>query len=185
MALNTANRRSSAVNVGSPWRSRLPFPDGAISQPDRQHVALLYEGIAAGGFVPPEPEPEPSQRPAGRKRRRRYIVSIDGRDFEVDSAAEALNLLERAKAIAQKAAAEAAKQVLRRKVRSGRKPTVQLRKPEIRTDAPVADAQLMELRQEIAAIYDRAAVDAEIGYLFLKLLREEQDEEDALIVLLS
>lgn len=51
MAVDTANKRSSAINVSSPWRSRLPFPDGTIDQGDRQHVAYMYSGIAAGVLV--------------------------------------------------------------------------------------------------------------------------------------
>lgn len=48
MALDTAAKRSSAINVGLPWRARLPFPDGAVAQDDRQAVAFMYSGIAAG-----------------------------------------------------------------------------------------------------------------------------------------
>lgn len=51
MALDTAAKRSSAINVGSPWRSRLPLPDGTIGQNDRQAVAFMYGGILAGGAV--------------------------------------------------------------------------------------------------------------------------------------
>lgn len=129
-----------------------------------------------------QPYPPPAGRARGA-RRKRYLVEIDGRDFEVETVADALSLLERARDLAQQAAVKAAQAVLRRKVRSQRKPEVRLRKPEIRTDAPIA-AQVTELRQEIAAIYDNAARDAELAYLFMKLLKEEQDEEDALIMLL-
>lgn len=51
MALDSASKRSSAVNVGSPWRARLPFPDGTIDQGDRQAVAFMYSGILAGAAV--------------------------------------------------------------------------------------------------------------------------------------
>ena len=51
MAIDTPNRRSSAINVASPWRGKLPLPDGAISQADRQHVGLHYAGILASGAV--------------------------------------------------------------------------------------------------------------------------------------
>lgn len=47
MALDTADKRSSAVNIGSPWRGLLPFPSGSIDQQDRQHIAYMYRGIAA------------------------------------------------------------------------------------------------------------------------------------------
>ena len=47
MALDTANKRSSAVNVASPWRGMLPLPDGAIGKADRQHVGLHYASAGA------------------------------------------------------------------------------------------------------------------------------------------
>ena len=48
MALDNKNKRSSAINASSPWRSRLPFPNGGISAQDRAHAAyMLY--LAAGG----------------------------------------------------------------------------------------------------------------------------------------
>jgi hypothetical protein len=49
MALDTANRRYSAVNVGSPWRGILPFPDGDVGYNDRKHVAFLYSGADQPG----------------------------------------------------------------------------------------------------------------------------------------
>jgi hypothetical protein len=49
MAIDTANRRYSAVNVGSPWRGILPFPDGDVGYNDRKHVAFLYSGADQPG----------------------------------------------------------------------------------------------------------------------------------------
>lgn len=46
MAIDTADKRNSAIHVLSPWRGMLPLPDGTIGDADRQHVALLYSGIA-------------------------------------------------------------------------------------------------------------------------------------------
>lgn len=56
MAIDTRDKRSSAINIGSPWRGMLPLPDGAINQGDRQHVAFLYRGIAASGGSTPAAE---------------------------------------------------------------------------------------------------------------------------------
>lgn len=53
MAIDTALKRLSAINVGSPWRSLLPLPDGTVGQPDRQVVPFMYSGIAAGAAVTP------------------------------------------------------------------------------------------------------------------------------------
>ena len=52
MALDHANARSSAMNVGSPWRCRLPIPDGAISAQDRAHAAYMYI-LASGSSAAP------------------------------------------------------------------------------------------------------------------------------------
>jgi len=51
-AMDNASKRGSAINYTCPWRLSLPFPDGAITQPDRQHVPWMYSGILAGAPVP-------------------------------------------------------------------------------------------------------------------------------------
>ncbi len=58
MAVDTAAKRASAINVASPWRMVLPPPDGTISAGDRQAVALLYSGILAGALGVPDFLPE-------------------------------------------------------------------------------------------------------------------------------
>lgn len=45
--LDTAAKRMSAIDIGLPWRTALPIPDGSISQADRQTVALHYGGVLA------------------------------------------------------------------------------------------------------------------------------------------
>lgn len=47
MAVDTALKRASVINVSSPWRGILPLPDGVMGQGDRQVVALMYSGISA------------------------------------------------------------------------------------------------------------------------------------------
>ena len=48
MAVDSRDKRSSAINVGSPWRGMLPTP-GAFTPLDKQHVAFMYRGITATG----------------------------------------------------------------------------------------------------------------------------------------
>ena len=61
MAVDTAAKRASAINIRLPWRTA-PFPDGTVGSDDRQHLAWMYGGILA--FEPaPEPEPEPELPP--------------------------------------------------------------------------------------------------------------------------
>lgn len=50
MAMDTASKRSSAINLNSPWRGLWPIPDGAVSQGDRQATVFLYAGVLAGGI---------------------------------------------------------------------------------------------------------------------------------------
>ena len=57
MAVDTRNKRASAISIGLPWRGLLPEPDGTIDQADRQQVALVYVGILAGEPVVIVPEP--------------------------------------------------------------------------------------------------------------------------------
>lgn len=51
MAIDTALKRLSAINVSSPWRGQLPLPDATVSQADRQTTAFDYSGILAAGAV--------------------------------------------------------------------------------------------------------------------------------------
>lgn len=57
MALDTRDKRDSAIGLGLPWRMRFPVPDGDLSPiGDRQHLALLYRGIETA--VPPAGDPK-------------------------------------------------------------------------------------------------------------------------------
>lgn len=49
MAVDTRDKRSSAINPSCPWRGQLPAPDTTVNQGDRQHTAGLYRGITASG----------------------------------------------------------------------------------------------------------------------------------------
>jgi len=48
MALDSADKRSSAIHPTLPWRGMYPAPDAAAeNQADRQHALGLYRGILA------------------------------------------------------------------------------------------------------------------------------------------
>ena len=51
MAVDTRNKRDSALLLTLPWRARLPVPDATIGNLDRLHVSFLYAGIEVGGVV--------------------------------------------------------------------------------------------------------------------------------------
>lgn len=142
---------------------------------------LGFAGSASGA----QASSERAQQPAGRPRRkRRYIVEIDGQEFEAESPAHAQAILERARELADKAAQSQADAVVARvtrKVRSlGKVRPVALKAPEIRTDAPI---DLEPILADLRAIYAQAAREAEI-----RLMMERQaamdDEEDAITLLL-
>lgn len=50
MALDTAQKRHSALYPLSPWRNPCPLP-GTIDQADRQQLAYAYAGILATALV--------------------------------------------------------------------------------------------------------------------------------------
>lgn len=47
MAIDSRDKRSSAIHVGLPWRGMYPLPDGTIGQEDRQHAATFYRGVSS------------------------------------------------------------------------------------------------------------------------------------------
>lgn len=51
MAIDTRQKRMSAINVGSPWRGPMVVPTGSDTQAKRQAAAFMYSGIASGAPV--------------------------------------------------------------------------------------------------------------------------------------
>lgn len=45
MAMDTANKRASAMQPRCAWRGLWPIPDGTIGQGDRQQTSFMYSGI--------------------------------------------------------------------------------------------------------------------------------------------
>jgi hypothetical protein len=56
----------------------------------------------ASTFVPPTPEPETGQTPAGRPKKRRYFVEVDGQLFFAEDEQHARAILDRAAELAEK-----------------------------------------------------------------------------------
>lgn len=117
---------------------------------------------------------------AGRsRRRRRYVVEIDGQLFDVDSAEEATALLQQAATLAAKAAETAAQAVVKARLPQARslgkvKPvTLSAR---IKTNAPETP-QLAQAKSAIQRIYDEAAQRAELQ-LLLERQAADDDERD-------
>ena len=133
-----------------------------------------------GGFQPvafqTNFQQEATSSGAGKKtKRRRYLVTVDGQDFEVQSAEYAREILERAAELATKAA-QAEAEVVYQKVSKPKK--IELTPPKVSTSAPI---DVTPYREAIQQAYKQAAIDAEL-MLYLEL--QAQDEEAAAYLLL-
>ena len=47
MAIDTRNKRSSAIMCGMPFRGQYPAPDGSISAEDRSHIGYMFAFLSA------------------------------------------------------------------------------------------------------------------------------------------
>ena len=56
MAIDTRDKRASALNVAIPWRALLPVPDAEIGSGDRAQAGLHYRGLSGDG-APQSPPP--------------------------------------------------------------------------------------------------------------------------------
>lgn len=167
MALDTADKRFAAVNLSAPWRGIHIFPSGTVDAEAR--VALVYLGaVPAGDTEPPEPEPEVRQTHAGKKKRRRVIVEIDDKTYEVGSEAQALALLERVKAQYQR-------RIVKAKPKSVPKP------PQITSSNAVVQQAAVEIRQEIIAAIEVKFPDLSALALQRRALEMELEDEEDLI----
>jgi hypothetical protein len=144
---------------------------------------LWADDLWAAGFwstTDAAPAPEPTTpTPAGKGKKRhkhRYFVQIDGQDFEVRDQQEAIEVLQKAAALAEVAAerqAKAAKPQQAPKVEP-----VKLAPPVIRTNAPI---DLEPYREAIERAYRNAAMAEEMRRL---LEAQMWDDEEAAVYLL-
>ena len=145
-----------------------------------------------GDLLPPVVEEARGQQPAGKSRRRsrrRYEVEVDGQVFAVESAAEAEELIVKAREVAeQQARAEAERVIKKRRIASRRekKPlkldAIQLKTPYVKPVGEDSAELAQRLQAQLDAAYAAAARDAELA-LHAHIVKM-QDEEDAIILLL-
>jgi hypothetical protein len=131
-------------------------------------------------FVPPPP-PEPDTGAGRPRRKRRYYVEVDGQQFDVANAAEAQQLLQRARALAEQAAETKAKKVEAKAARAQKPRPIRIEAPRI-TASPELRLDLAPIRRDIARIYDDAAALAELRLLIQRAI--EEDEEEAILLLM-
>lgn len=120
---------------------------------------------------------------AGRKERHRYFVQIDGQDFEVASSAQAIEILQRARAIAEQQAEQKAERATKQLKRKRVVPAVRIAAPAI-TVSPEIRAEAAPLIADITRLYEKAAVNAELRLLLMKQMRDDDDDEDDVLLLL-
>lgn len=132
----------------------------------------------------PEPETAPTQTPAGKSRRRRYFVEIDGQQFLVNSQAEAQSLLDHAKALAERAAEKAAERVEAKRKPEKKVAPVKLDPPKIEA-SPELNLDLTDIRNQLQRVYQDAALALEMRMLLQRQAEQEaRDEEEALFLLM-
>lgn len=146
-------------------------------------TTVWADGVWREGDAPP-PVETTTQTPAGssnrRKQKRRQYVEIDGQSFPVDSAEQAKQLLERARALAEK------------HVETQEKVVAKADKPE-RISIPAIEvsreikAEVSPLIADIERLYkkaaERARMNEELRELLAKKLRDEDDEDDEFLLL--
>ena len=159
--------------------------NGALIDSD---MTLLIPGIGIACFAAVEEEVVGGGvTPAGRSRRRRkYVVEIDGQEFVVDDEQQAQALLDRAKDLARKAAeaqaAEVVKKVSPRALRTGKTKRITLKAPAIAGPKEL-DPEIAKARAEIKQIYLDAAIVAELQLLLM--LQQLNDDEEAILLLMG
>lgn len=140
--------------------------------------------LTLGGLIPSIGESVTGPTPAGRSRRgarRRAYVEIDGEQFWVDSAEEAVELFRQAKEAAALRMPKLIRPAKVKRVLEKREPIVVPPVPEIKVVAPEADflAVLQEQAKDA-----RAEIDKEYERYFaaIERLRDEEDVETLLLL---
>jgi hypothetical protein len=141
-----------------------------------QAVFAAGQIVASGGDVvtPAGPTEVPA---GGRVRAYQYIIKIDGKEFVTPSLQQAVDLLNKAKDLARKHAAQIARAATEK---SAKPPVIKL--PKITGSAPVREL-VLQVRKEIKDIYESAARDAEIAMLFEIQKRNDEDEDVFLLMI--
>ena len=153
------------------------------------NVGALSGSLAVSGDVQSSLVPVVvPQGGAGRARRRvrRVVVEIDGEDFIVNSEEEAIALLDKAKAEAEEVAKVQIQRAAKAAERKPRKVITDARKtlvlPEIK--APGLEEYVSQVLSEIRDSYSSAMRTIEVAALLRKRDRDEEDDEEVLMLML-
>jgi len=141
---------------------------------------IIQLGYKAGTAPTPPPVDTPSAKGAGRSRRRRrpYVIRIEGRVFNANDEAEALAILKQAEALAEIAATRKADEIVERALPKamslGAVKPINIKTPNVEA-SPELEAQAIETMVAISRTYETASMLAEMRLLLA--LAEEEDEE--------
>jgi hypothetical protein len=116
------------------------------------------------------------------RKHRRLFVEIDGQHFPVNSEAEGRQLLEQARAIAERHAEKKSSRIVKKLAKKPQVPRITLAAPVI-TVSPELQEQASPLIADIQRLYDRAAQAAEIRLLMGKNVPDDDEEDDLLLLL--
>ncbi len=120
---------------------------------------------------------------AGKSRhKRRYYVEIDGQHFPVNSADEARQLLDQARALAEKKASRKANRVVKKLKAKETVPEIKFETPVISASPEIA-ADVAPAIADIERLYKQAAATAELRLLMLKKMQDDDDEDELLLLL--
>jgi hypothetical protein len=147
------------------------------------HYGPRYFGDGGTGEPPAPPVVEEGQTPAGRPKKRRYFVEVDGQLFFAEDEQHARAILDRAAELAEKAAEEQAEEIIEKRVAKSvtrMVAPVKITAPVLETSAPL---DLRPYEKRIREAYKRAE---ELAELRLMLLRQQaiEDEEEAILLLM-
>lgn len=155
---------------------------GLVSNQSPAGGGFAAEGSTVTIYISLGVRPASDGGSAKRKQRRRsHLVEIDGQFFEVANQQEAIELLQKATNLAQTVAKQQTERVAKR-IKRGKPTTVQA--PVIKTSSPEIMAVVDDYRERIESIYRQIAIDSQIRELMRVRQLQEQDDEDAIAVLL-
>jgi hypothetical protein len=140
---------------------------------------LLNNVLDTAGAPSPSPAPA-TPTPAGSSRRKLKYVEIDGQQFIVNSDAEAVELLQHARALAERQTEDRVERVTTALARKTKVPKVNIDPPQISVSTDIA-AVTAPLIADIERLYRNAATTAELRLLLAKQM--EDDEDDLLLLL--
>jgi hypothetical protein len=152
------------------------FDSDAFDVDAFDELAFLFDGEAP-------PAETSTQTPAGSNKRhkKRHYIEVDGQPFEVSGVQEAQQLLQRARALAEREAEKEGARV--EQTLSGKDvPYVRLTAPKIEVPSEMR-RDVAPILADIERLYRQAAQETELRLRLAKKLADEDEEDDLFLLL--